>query len=280
MKVFMYPSPLHYKNVPLLVYDTNSTAIFGTDTFLKGYAEYAHPYDMYSVRFVVSGGEKLKEDTINMWNDKFGIRILEGYGATETAPVISVNTNMYYRRNTAGCPLPGIETRLEPIPGIPEGGRLWVRGDNVMLGYVRADNPGVIDPPADKWYDTGDIATIDEKNFIHILGRAKRFAKIAGEMVSLTQVETALSRMYPDNPLAVVSVPDDKKGEQLMLFIAGAEPSRTDIRDFFKAQGITELAIPKYIRVVDSIPLNGTGKTDYLKVKSEALAIIGAETEA
>lgn len=280
MKVFMYPSPLHYKNVPLLVYDTNSTAIFGTDTFLRGYAEYAHPYDMYAVRFVVSGGEKLKEDTINMWNDKFGIRILEGYGATETAPVISVNTNMYYRRNTAGCPLPGIETKLEPIPGITEGGRLWVRGDNVMLGYVRADNPGVIDPPTDKWYDTGDIATIDEKNFIHILGRAKRFAKIAGEMVSLTQVETALSRMYPDNPLAVVSVPDDKKGEQLMLFITGAEPSRTDIRDLFKVQGITELAIPKYIRVVDSIPLNGTGKTDYLKVKSEALSIIGAESNA
>lgn len=277
MKVFMYPSPLHYKNVPLLVYDTNSTAIFGTDTFLRGYAEYAHPYDMYAVRFVVSGGEKLKEETVNLWNDKFGIRILEGYGATETAPVISVNTNMHYKRNTAGCPLPGIETRLEPIPGISEGGRLWVRGDNVMMGYLRADNPGVIDPPADKWYDTGDIATIDENNFIHIQGRAKRFAKIAGEMVSLTQVETALNKMYPDNPLAVVAVPDAKKGEQLMLFIAGGEASRSEIKEYFKSQGISELAIPKYIQVVESIPLNGTGKIDYLKVKSEALKLIGEE---
>lgn len=276
MKVFMYPSPLHYKNVPLLVYDTNSTAIFGTDTFLRGYAEYAHPYDMYAVKFVVSGGEKLKEETVNMWNDKFGIRILEGYGATETSPVISVNTSMYYRRNTAGCALPGIETKLEQIPGITEGGRLWVRGDNVMLGYIRADNPGVIDPPQDKWYDTGDIASIDEQNFIHILGRAKRFAKIAGEMISLTQVETALSTLYPDNALAVVSVPDAKKGEQLMLFIAGAEADRRQLAEFFKKQGISELAVPKYIQSVENIPLNGTGKIDYLKVKSEALKIIGA----
>ena len=145
-----------------------------------------------------------------------------------------------------------------------------------MLGYIRADNPGVIDPPQDKWYDTGDIASIDEQNFIHILGRAKRFAKIAGEMISLTQVETALSTLYPDNALAVVSVPDAKKGEQLMLFIAGAEADRRQLAEFFKKQGISELAVPKYIQSVESIPLNGTGKIDYLKVKSEALKIIGA----
>ena len=274
MKVFMYPSPLHYKNVPLLVYDTNSTALFGTDTFLKGYAEHAHPYDMYAVRFAVSGGEKLKEETINLWNDKFGIRILEGYGATETAPVISVNTNMFYRRNTAGRTLPDIETRLEPIPGITEGGRLWVRGNNVMKGYLRATNPGVIDAPEDNWYDTGDIATIDDTGFIHIQGRAKRFAKIAGEMVSLTQVETVLTKLYPEVPLAVVNVPDERKGEQLMLFICTDSANKNDIKAAFKNEGITELAIPKYIQCVDSIPLNGTGKVDYVKVKDMATAIL------
>ena len=274
MKVFMYPSPLHYKNVPLLVYETNSTAIFGTDTFLKGYAEYAHPYDMYSVRFAVSGGEKLKEDTVNMWNDKFGIRILEGYGATETAPVISVNTNMFYRRNTAGRALPGIETRLEPVPGIDAGGRLWIRGGNVMMGYLRATAPGVLEKPDDNWYDTGDIAEIDEKGFIHIKGRAKRFAKVAGEMISLTQVESVLARLYPDTPLAVVAVPDEKKGEQLMLLISGREASRAEIRERFRTEGVSELAVPKYIENTASIPLNGTGKIDYLKVREMALEIL------
>lgn len=276
MKVFMYPSPLHYKNVPLLVYETNSTAIFGTDTFLKGYGEYAHPYDMYSVRFAVSGGEKLKEDTVALWNDKFGIRILEGYGATETAPVISVNTNMFYRRNTAGRPLPGIRTRLEEVPGIASGGRLWVQGDNVMMGYLRADTPGIIDAPRHSWYDTGDIAEIDEKGFIHIKGRAKRFAKVAGEMISLTQVEAVLARLYPETPLAVVAVPDDRKGEQLMLLTSGQNAGKAEIRERFRSEGISELAVPKYIETGETIPLNGTGKIDYLKVKERALEILKA----
>ncbi len=274
MKVFMYPSPLHYKTVPLLVYNSNSTAIFGTNTFLKGYAEYAHPYDMYSVKFAVSGGEKLHEDTINLWHDKFGIRILEGYGATETSPVISVNTNMYYRRNTAGRILPGMESRLERVEGIDEGGRLWVHGDNVMMGYYRSTAPGVLEEPENKWYDTGDIATIDDSGFISIKGRAKRFAKVAGEMISLTQVETVLSSLYPQIPLAVIAVPDKKKGEQLMLFTTSSEVSKVQIRQSFIEEGLSELAVPKYIQVVEKIPLNGTGKVDYLKVRELADEIL------
>ncbi len=266
MKVFMYPSPLHYKTIPILIYDTNSTAVFGTDTFLRGYGEYAHPYDMYSVKFAVAGGEKLNSETANLWYDKFGIRILEGYGATETSPVISVNTCMYNRRNTVGQPLPGIETRIEKVPGIEQGGRLWVYGGNVMLGYMRAANPGVLDRPENDWYDTGDIAEIDDGGFIRILGRAKRFAKIGGEMISLSQVEEILKARFPDNPLAVISVPDQKKGEQLVLFAAGIDITRNEIREIIKNEGISELAIPKQIIKLDEIPLNGTGKTDYPKL--------------
>ncbi len=266
IKVFMYPSPLHYKTIPILIYDTNSTAVFGTDTFLRGYGEYAHPYDMYSVKFAVAGGEKLSPETANLWYEKFGIRILEGYGATETAPVIAVNTCMYSRRNTVGQPLPGIETRIEKIDGIDRGGRLWVRGGNVMLGYMRASAPGVLDKPENSWYDTGDIAEIDTEGFIRILGRAKRFAKIGGEMVSLSQVEEILRSNYTDTSLAVISVPDPKKGEQLVLFIAGLDVTRNEIREIIKKEGISELAVPKQIVKLDEIPLNGTGKVDYPKL--------------
>lgn len=266
VRFFMYPSPLHYKKVPLLVYDTNATALFGTDTFLKGYAKYAHPYDMYEVRFAVAGGEKLKEDTVKIWQEKFGIRIFEGYGATETSPVIAVNTNMFYRNNTVGRILPCIETKIEPIPGIDRGGRLFVRGDNVMLGYIKADKPGVIQELDDHWYDTGDIVEIDELGFAHILGRAKRFAKIAGEMISLTAVEMALNQLYENVPLAIISTPDEKRGEALILYIQKENVNKKEIQNWFRQKGLSDLSVPSYIKYLEEIPLNGTGKIDYVKI--------------
>lgn len=270
IKTYMYPSPLHYKQVPLLVYETNSTALFGTDTFLKNYAKFANPYDMYSVRFAIAGGEKLKDDTKALWFEQFGIRIFEGYGATETAPVISVNTNMFYRTGTVGRILPGIEARLDPIPGIEQGGRLFVKGDNVSLGYLRDSAPGVLEPHETGWYDTGDICDLDADGFVRILGRAKRFAKIAGEMISLTAVEMALSKLYKDTPLAAVTVPDSKKGEAIILFIEKEGVDRKVIKEYFAAEGLPDLANPAGIESVDKIPLNGTGKVDYVKVTAIA----------
>ena len=210
VRVFLYPSPLHYRTVPELAYGVNATILFGTDTFLAGYARVADNYDFYSVRYVFAGAERVKPETRRVWSEKFGIRILEGYGATETAPALAVNTPMHFKAGTVGRLLPGVEHRLETVEGIADAARLFVSGPNVMLGYLRAENPGVIDPPPDGWYDTGDIVQIDAEGFVTIKGRAKRFAKVAGEMVPLGAVEELVARVWPSAMHAVVSVPDAK----------------------------------------------------------------------
>jgi acyl-[acyl-carrier-protein]-phospholipid O-acyltransferase/long-chain-fatty-acid--[acyl-carrier-protein] ligase len=270
VKTFVYPSPLHYRIVPTLVYDTNSTIMFGTDTFLAGYARVAHPYDFYSLRYVFAGAEKVKDETRNVWSDRFGLRILEGYGATETSPVISTNTPMHFKAGTVGRLMPGIAYELDPVPGIEAGGRLIVSGPNVMLGYLRAENPGVLEPPEDGRYDTGDIVSIDDHDFVTIQGRAKRFAKIAGEMVSLGAVEGYASAVWPEHQHAVVAIPDPRKGEQLVLVTENADAGREPLLAFAKAQGIAELMVPRTIRIVEAIPVLGTGKVDYVGVKSLA----------
>ncbi|OAN55946.1 2-acyl-glycerophospho-ethanolamine acyltransferase [Paramagnetospirillum marisnigri] len=268
LRVFLYPSPLHYRIVPELVYDTNATIVFGTDTFLAGYGRVAAPYDFYSVRYVFAGAEKVKDETRRVWMDKFGIRILEGYGATETGPVLAVNTPMHHKAGTVGRLLPGIEARLEAVPGIDEGARLLVRGPNVMKGYLRAEAPGVLQPPEDGWYDTGDMVTLDEMGFVRIVGRIKRFAKIAGEMVSLGKVEAEAALLWPDSQVAVVAVPDDRKGEQLVLVTDRAGADRAQVLAHFKMRGLAELLVPRTVMVVGKLPLLGTGKTDYVALKS------------
>ena len=270
VRTFFYPSPLHYKVVPELCYDTNATVLFGTDTFLMGYARNGHPYDFFNVRLVVAGAERVKPETREVWIEKFGLRILEGYGATECSPVLAVNTPMHFRTGTVGRLLDQIEYKLEPVPGIEEGGRLFVRGPNVMLGYLRADNPGVIEAPPDGWYDTGDIVKVDDRNFVTILGRAKRFAKIAGEMVSLSSVESKLHTAFADHAHAVVAVPDARKGEQLVMFTTAEGLDRKAVADAMKTQGSTELMIPKTIIAVKELPVLGSGKTDYVSLNRMA----------
>ncbi len=270
IKTFFYPSPLHYRIVPELVYDINATIMFGTDTFLSGYAKFAHPYDFYSIRYVFAGAEKLKEETRKVWSDKFGVRIFEGYGATETSPALTTNTPMQNKAGTVGRLLPGISYTIENVKGINEGGKLIVSGDNIMKGYLLADNVGNIIPPEDGKYDTGDIVDIDDEGYITIKGRAKRFAKIAGEMVSLTAVETYLADLWPENNHAITALPDEKKGEQLILITDMENAEKSDIIAYVKKNGIGELSIPKKIIVVEKIPLLGTGKTDYVSVKEIA----------
>ena len=263
---FLYPSPLHYKIVPEMCYDTNSTVLFGTDTFLTGYARNAHTYDFFSLRFIVAGAERVKPETREIWMEKFGLRILEGYGATECSPVLAVNTPMHYRSGSVGRLLDAISYRLEPVPGIEVGGRLFVKGPNIMLGYLRADNPGVIEAPPGGWYDTGDIVSVDEQRYVTILGRAKRFAKIAGEMVSLTMIEAKLQQLYPDLGHAVVAVSDKKKGEQLVMFTTLEKPDRKKIADGLKSLGVADMMIPKSIFELEAMPMLGSGKTDYVTI--------------
>jgi acyl-[acyl-carrier-protein]-phospholipid O-acyltransferase/long-chain-fatty-acid--[acyl-carrier-protein] ligase len=264
--LYLYPSPLHYRTIPELVYGTNATILFGTDTFLNGYARAAHPYDFRSLRYILAGAEPVKEATRRTYMEKFGLRILEGYGVTETAPVLAINTPMFNRFGTVGRLMPGMTARLEPVPGVEEGGRLYVKGPNVMLGYLKADRPGVIEPPAEGWHDTGDIVVIDPQGYVAIKGRAKRFAKIGGEMVSLAAVETLASELWPDALSAAATVPDARKGERLILVSEKQGAKRADLQAFAKSKGASDLMIPSDILVVDNMPVLGTGKLDYVGV--------------
>ena len=264
LKVFFYPSPLHYRIVPEMVYDTNATMMFGTDTFLSGYARFAHPYDFYSVRYAFAGAEKLREETRRQWAEGFGVRIFEGYGATETAPILSMNSPMQNRSGSVGKLIPGIEYRLDPVPGIEEGGRLSVRGPNIMLGYLLADDPGRLRPPEDGWYDTGDIVDVDEDGFVFIKGRAKRFAKVGGEMVSLAAVEALAGDLWPGHRHAVVTRPDPKKGERLVLLTDNPAADRDALAVHAREQGVAALSVPAVVLSVSEVPLLGTGKTDYV----------------
>ncbi|MEJ7933050.1 acyl-[ACP]--phospholipid O-acyltransferase [Sphingobium sp. AN558] len=264
VKTLLYPSPLHYRIVPALAYDSNATILFGTDTFLSGYARMAHGYDFYSLRYIFAGAERVRDETRKAYAEKFGLRILEGYGATEAGPVIAVNTPMHFRAGTVGRLLPGIEPRLDAVPGITEGGRLSIRGPNIMTGYMKADAPGQLQPPQGGWHDTGDIVTIDEDGFVTIRGRAKRFAKIGGEMISLPAVEGYAAALWPDAEHAVVTRPDPRKGEQLVLFTTRKDAKAADLQGWGRANGVTELAIPRDIRPVDALPVLGTGKLDYV----------------
>jgi acyl-[acyl-carrier-protein]-phospholipid O-acyltransferase/long-chain-fatty-acid--[acyl-carrier-protein] ligase len=274
IKTVLYPSPLHYRIVPALAYDANATVLFGTDTFLAGYARMANPYDFYALRYIFAGAEKVRDSTRATFAERFGLRIMEGYGATEAGPVIAVNTPMHFRAGSVGRLLPAIEAELTPVPGIDgEGGtvgRLAIRGPNVMAGYYKVDAPGVLQPPADGWHDSGDIVGIDAEGFVTIRGRAKRFAKIGGEMISLPAVEGYAASAWPGCDHAIVTRPDARKGEQLVLFTTNRAAKGADLLAWAKANGIAEIAVPRDIRAVEALPVLGTGKLDY--VRMEAIA--------
>ena len=265
VRVFFYPSPLHYRMVPELIYDTDATIGFGTDTFLTGWGRFAHPYDFYAMRYIFAGAERVRDETRRLYAERFGVRVLEGYGATETSPVLALNTAMHSRGGAAGRMLPGIAWKLEAVPGIADGGRLLVRGPNVMLGYFRAEAPGVLEPPEDGWYDTGDIVSVDGAGFVTILGRAKRFAKIAGEMVSMAAAEALAGALWPDASHAVVAVPDARKGEQLVLVTTEPDASVAALLAHARGQGIAELAVPRRVKVAERLPLLGTERSIILR---------------
>ena len=272
MFCFLYPSPLHYKVIPEVAYDINATIMVGANTFLAAYAKYAHPYDFYSVRLVFAGAEKLMEETRRAWADKFGLRVLEGYGVTETGPVLAVNTAMHYRAGSVGRLLPGIRYQLEPVAGIAEGGRLHVAGPNIMRGYLLPTEPGKLVPPVSLfgagWHDTGDLVTLDAEGYVFIKGRVKRFAKIGGEMVSLTAVEEIAGRLWPGHLHAALSQPDAQKGERILLVTDRPGAERAQLMEHLRQEGHSELHLPRALQIVASMPLLATGKIDYQALKA------------
>jgi acyl-[acyl-carrier-protein]-phospholipid O-acyltransferase / long-chain-fatty-acid--[acyl-carrier-protein] ligase len=267
---FLYPSPLHYRIIPSLLYDLNCTIFFGTNTFLNGYARKANAYDFRTVRILLAGAEKLQEVTANTWARQLGARILEGYGATECSPALTVNTLLYPRFGSAGRFLPGIETRFEPVEGVAEGGRLWVRGPNIMRGYLNPEANAKFQELGG-WYDTGDIARIDEDGFLFILGRLKRFAKVSGEMVSLTAAEEALAGAFPQYgvrfQVAILTRPDPQRGEALIAVSNEQKLTLEEVRGAIRAAGLTNLYVPREVKFVRDIPKLGTGKVNHRELQ-------------
>ncbi len=267
--LYFHPTPLQYRKIAELAYETRASVIFGTDTFVSAYAHPAAPQDFYRVRLVVVGAEKLKTSTRDLWMEKFGIRILEGYGATECSPVLSVCSDFRFKTGSVGQLLPGMEYRLEPVAGLSQGGRFFVRGGNVMKGYLRPSAPGELEPlPKDGWYDTGDIVSVDEDGYIFILGRIKRFAKIGGEMVSLAYVEEEVASVWPQGHHAVLASTDEGGVESLTLYTDGPKDDARELRDGLIARGAPAIAAPKQVVRVDAIPLLGTGKIDYVQLQA------------
>ncbi|TNC65810.1 AMP-binding protein [Rubellimicrobium roseum] len=268
--LFLYPSPLHYRTIPEALYWTRSTILFGADTFLAGYGKHAHPYDMSSLRYVFAGAERLRPDTRALWAERFGIRILEGYGATETAPVLALNTPMHHEPGSVGRLLPGIQWRVVPVPGVTAAGVLHVKGPNVMLGYVQPETPGRFLAPPDGWYDTGDVVDINPQGFVTIRDRVKRFAKVAGEMVALGAVEELAARLWPEDRHAAAALPDGQRGERVILLTTAADATRPALARAVREHGLSDLVVPRTVATVPEVPLLPTGKVDHRAVRALA----------
>ncbi|MCW5981002.1 MAG: bifunctional acyl-ACP--phospholipid O-acyltransferase/long-chain-fatty-acid--ACP ligase [Bryobacteraceae bacterium] len=270
--ILLYPSPLHFRIIPEMAYGYDCTALLGTPVFLAHYGRAANPYDFYQVRLVIAGAEKLSDEVRGLWQEKFGIRILEGYGVTECSPVLAVNTPFEHKAGTVGRLLPGIEGRVEAVEGIEQGGELRVRGPNVMLGYLKSDKPGAIERPVQGWYATGDVVEIDREGFVRITGRLKRFAKVAGEMVSLELAERIAAAASRQASAATTQSKTDR-GELIVLFTENPALRRDDLIAAARKLGLPELAVARRIEVVDKLPVLASGKFDYVKLKSMAEAL-------
>ncbi|HVY06639.1 MAG TPA: AMP-binding protein [Burkholderiales bacterium] len=271
-RVNLYLSPLRYRAIPEVSYKRDCTILFGTSTFLSYYARYANPMDFSRLRHVISGGEKLSPEVARVWMEKFGVRIMEGYGSTECAPVISLATPAAFRRGAVGSFLPGVEYRIEPMDGIEKGGVLHVRGPNLMLGYYRYQNPGVIEAPrsgvGQGWYDTGDVVEHDEDGLVYITGRVKRFAKIAGEMVSLDMIEHVAREASPDFHHAAVLNVQDFGGETTVLFTTDPKLTRGRLQEAARNLGTHDLSVARRLVQVRELPILASGKIDYVALKS------------
>ena len=259
----LHPTPRQPHEIVRRIREKRATILLSTDTFISQYARAGGESDLSSLRLAVCGAERLRDETRHYLKQKYDVELLEGYGVTEASPVISANQPGANRLGTVGRVLPGIETRIEPVEGISSGGRLYVRGPNVMLGYLRPERPGIIEAPPDGWHDTGDIVFCDSENYLAIRGRLKRFAKIGGEAVSLTVVENCASALWPQDMHAAVAVPDGRKGEQIVLVTTRASADRNELISWAHNHGVSELAVPRRIVQVAEIPVLGTGKTDY-----------------
>ena len=272
IKAVLHPTPLQPHEIVRRVRATGTTILLTTDTFMSQYARAGEQGDLNLLRITVCGAERVRDETRQLLRKKYAIELLEGYGLTETSPFAAANQPGDNHPGTVGHLMAGMQARLEPAEGIPNAGRLFLKGPNVMLGYIRPENPGVIVPVEGGWLDTGDVVSIDAEGFISIKGRLKRFAKVGGETVSLVVVENCASSLWPDHSHAAIALPDGRKGEQIVLLTTKPEAQRVDLVGWAQNHGVAEIAVPRRIVHASAIPVLGTGKPDYAKVEKIILA--------
>jgi len=286
--VVFHPNPLDSRVIGTLVRTFKITMLLATPTFLNAYTRRCEPEDFGSLRFVMAGAEKLPERISQAFEDRFGIRPLEGYGCTECAPVVSVNRTDFRaaafrqvgaKRGTIGHPLPGITVKIvdpdsqQPL-GVNQPGLLLVRGPNVMRGYLNKPEK-TAEVLRDGWYNTGDIATSDEDGFLRITDRLSRFSKIGGEMVPHIKVEDLLQELAgaTEQTFVVTSIPDDKKGERLMVLHTLDESQLEEVLEKIGKADLPALWRPKadQFLFVEALPYLGTGKLDLRRAREMAL---------
>jgi acyl-[acyl-carrier-protein]-phospholipid O-acyltransferase/long-chain-fatty-acid--[acyl-carrier-protein] ligase len=272
-RLVLYTSPLHYKAIPQLIREKGCNTLFSTSTFLYQYARHASPGDLKGLKYVVAGAEKLAEPVRELWRERFGIEILEGYGLTEMAPVVAVNLPDSNRPGTVGRLLPDIEARILPVEGIARGGELHLRGPNLMSGYYRPEAPSVLQPPrsaaGEGWHDTGDVAEMDADGYLRIQGRLKRFAKVAGEQVCLDLAEAIARAVSSEAQHATLAVPEAGRGEAIVLYTTDPALTREQLVAAAQRLGLPEIALPRRIILREQLPLLSTGKVDYRRLSQE-----------
>lgn len=267
LKTVLYPSPLHHERVPKLVRETDANVLISTDTFAYSYARAARAGELQGLQYAVLGGERVREETRQAYA-RFGAEVLEGYGATECAPVVAVNRPRANRAGTVGTLLPGIEARLEPVAGVSQGGRLYLRGPNVMLGYLTAD--GEVIAPQEGWFDTGDLAKLSDDGFLTIVGRLKRFARIGAELVSLEAIEAHAHALWPNARHAALVTRAARGGEEIVLITDQPDASPEALRAWVKAHGLRALEAPRRVLATVTMPTLAMGKIDYEAARSLA----------
>jgi len=277
MTMVTYANPLDFQTVSTIAREESPTIMVGTPSFFWGYLHKSEPGDFKTIRLMVAGADKCPDALREGYISKHGVTLLEGYGATETSPVISVNSLEFNRPGSTGKVIPGVEVRVEnfetgEVCKTSEVGKILVKGDSVMKGYY-GDPELTAEALADGWYNTGDMGFIDEDGYLFHAGRFKRFAKIGGEMVSLVKVENTLEKYLPVGvSCCVVEVSDEKKGAAIVATVT-IEVNKTEILKMMGNE-LPNIALPKHFVVIRELPMMGTGKIDFRSVTKIVQEII------
>ena len=264
-----YANPLDFQTVSRIAREEKPTIMVGTPSFFWGYLQKSDPGDFKSLRFMITGADKCPDALREGFRNKHGVVLLEGYGTTETSPVISVNSLEFNRPGSTGKVLPNIQVRIENFEtgqdcSVGEIGKILVKGPSVMKGYY--DDPEqTAEVLKDSWYNTGDMGYLDKDGYLWHAGRFKRFTKVGGEMVSLVKVENTLEKYLPPEVLCcVVEILDEKKGS-LIIAAVSAEINKTEILRKMMTE-LPVIALPRQFLTINELPVMGTGKVDFRSV--------------